>query len=719
MRIAKHTDKTNIRDFLKLTAVFIYGQLLLIVFIAFSSSDVKADNSKQVTFNNTAPAPTLPAVNELHTVGEGSLLLKQNGYYLEAPQVETDVDMQINGMVNRVRLQQRFTNATDEWQEAIYVFPLPVNAAVDQMRIQIGERVIEGKIREKTEARKLYQQAKQQGKRAALTEQQRPNLFTNSIANIPPHASIVIAIEYQQIVDYEKGEFSLRFPMVVGPRYIPGQVLTEETRPVTMQINHFDQHGWATATDQVPDAGRITPPVIDAKSNRRNPVSIRIQLDAGVELAAITSPYHNIQSDRQGLEYRIQLAAETINADRDFVLRWRPEPAQAPRAAIFTEEKNGEHYSMLMLLPPESRIAERLPREIIFVIDTSGSMGGQSIKQAKSALALALTRLNSGDTFNIIQFNSYTSALFPEPRAVNGNAISQAQDYVRSLQANGGTEMITAMSAALTTQNKSHRLRQVIFMTDGNIGNEQALFDVIQQQLGESRLFTVGIGSAPNGYFMRRAASYGKGTHTFIGKLNEVQNQMAALFEKIERPVLKDIGINWPNENMQMWPQHISDLYQGEPLILTVRHDALLSELEISGKLDRRPWQSTLALSHAKSQSGISQLWARNKITALMQQQDKAEFDAVKQQIIDTALLHHLVSAYTSLVAIDITPVKPSDKAVHRRAVPTQLPAGWQREKVFGQAYPATATDARLNFIIGLLLLWLTWFCYRRPGATT
>jgi Ca-activated chloride channel family protein len=641
-------------------------------------------------------------INNLADVGQGSLLFKQGSQYSKAAQLNLDVAMSITGMINRVIVTQSFSNTTDNWQEGIYVFPLPENAAVDHMRLKIGERIIEGQIKEKQAAKKIYTQAKQQGKQAALTEQERPNIFTTSVANIAPHETVKVEIEYQQIVTYDSGVFSLRFPMVVGPRYIPGK----------QRIEGFSGTGWAVNTDEVPDAARITPPVLKPGSDRKNKVSIKIDLDAGLALEKIVSPYHEIEINKQHDQYQIVLKQETTLANRDFELSWKPEPSVAPKAALFTEKKNGDTYAMIMMVPPETKQAQTLNREIIYVIDTSGSMGGQSIIQARAALELALTRLKPGDQFNVIQFNSFTSKLFNHSQPATPQTLEQALRYVRSLEATGGTEMASALHAALDNQQNKGYLRQVIFLTDGSIGNEQALFEIIQNKLGHSRLFTVGIGSAPNSHFMQRAANFGRGTHTYIGKLEEVQTRMQALFEKIENPVLKDIAIDWMETDMEIWPQKITDLYQGEPLLITAKTQHSLGEIKITGQVAGKIWSSSLKLDGGQSRTGISALWARKKIAALMEQKRDAEFESIKQTIIDTALEHHLVSKFTSLVAVDITPVRPKDKELDSHAIPTHLPEGWDYNKVFGQQFPSTATDARLNFMIGLMLLLITLFVY-------
>jgi Ca-activated chloride channel homolog len=675
--------------------------ITLVLYILLNSVPV---NAGEQIHNNTNQDDI---VNNIADVGQGTLLFKQDGLYNRAAQLNIDVVMKITGMINRVSVTQSFTNTSENWQEGIYVFPLPENAAVDQMRLKIGERIIEGQIKEKQAAKKIYQQAKKQGKQAALTEQERPNIFTTSVANIAPHETINVEIEYQQIVNYDNGVFSLRFPMVVGPRYIPGKQLIEE-----QYTEGFSGTGWAVNTDEVPDAARITPPVLNPNSERKNKVAININLDAGLALEKIDSPYHEIEVNKNSDQYQIVLKQESTLANRDFELNWQPHASVAPKAALFTEELNGDTYAMIMMVPPTVEKFEALNREVIYVIDTSGSMGGQSIVQARAALELALTRLKPGDRFNVIQFNSQTSKLFSQSELVTPTSLQQAINYVRSLNAGGGTEMATALRAALANQGENNDLRQVIFLTDGSIGNEQALFEIIQNKLGRTRLFTIGIGSTPNSHFMQRAANFGRGTHTYIGKINEVQTKMRALFEKIESPVLKDISIDWTQTSMEIWPQKIIDLYKGEPLLITAKTNQQLGEIKVTGKVANNNWSSSLKLDGGQSRNGISTLWARNKIAALMEKKRDAEFESIKKTIIETALEHHLVSKYTSLVAVDVTPVRPKDQQLDSHAIPTHLPKGWDHNKVFGHQFPATATDARMNFMIGLFLLFLASLVY-------
>ncbi len=631
---------------------------------------------------------------------QGSLLLRTEraGVFLPAPVLETEVRIRAAGLLARATVTQRFHNPTDEWLEGVYVFPLPDGAAVDGLRMIVGERIVEGRIEEREEAKRVYSEARAQGKKASLVEQERPNIFTTSVANIGPGENIEIEIEYQEDLRYQGGRFELRFPMVVGPRFIPG----------APGIEGFDGTGWGRATLPVPDAERITPPVIHPDAGPINPVSMRVDLDAGVPLARVASPSHPIRVEKQGASgYVVEFRDATVAADRDFVLEWEPEAAERPRAALFSEQLGGEHYALLMMMPPqgEDALHSRMPRETILVIDTSGSMHGTSIEQARNALLLALDRLQPDDWFNVIQFNHAAEALHPRSVRAHQGAVEEARQYVKRLGAEGGTQMLPALRAALGGSPAGGAVRQVIFITDGNVGNETQLFSYLKQHLGESRLFTVGIGSAPNSHFMRRAARFGRGTFTHVGSPQEISTRMRELFGKLESPVLHDIEVAWGDPRTESWPSRIPDLYLGEPVMVVARLPEPGGDVVLRGRRDRDVWELRFGLVGGAQGTGIDKLWARKKIAALMDSlAEEGDADAVRREVTELGIRHHLVSKYTSLVAVDLTPTAPAGETPNTRPLPVNLPAGWSHEKIFG-TLPGTATPAPLLQWLGALAL--------------
>lgn len=616
--------------------------------------------------------------------GTGTLLLKTAipGCYVEAPRVATGIDVDISGPIARTRVTQRFRNPADGWVEGLYVFPLPDGSAVDTLKMVVGERLIEGEIRERQEARRIYETARSEGRTASLGEQIRPNIFNNNVANIGPLETIVIQIEYQESLRFDAGRYHLRVPLAVAPRYAPQPIL---------QLTRLEGGGLQFGVaDPVPDRERINGPVIPPEYGKINPVSLTIQLEAGFDLGAVESGSHEIQVVRNGTTAAtIALQEGEVPADRDFALEFAPVEETIPTVSLLRENWGGEDYLLAFVVPPTIAPGATLPREAIFILDNSGSMGGESIRQAKASLLLALDRLNPNDRFNIVRFNDSMDELFPAPVDASRENVAFAKGYVSSIQAGGGTEMLPALISALTdvTPDDRTRLRQVIFLTDGAVGNEAQLFAAINQRLGRSRLFTVGIGSAPNSYFMAGASRAGRGSFTYIGNVDEVVPRMSELFEKLEHPVMINLAAEWPEGVAgETWPNPIPDLYSGEPILITMKTSEADGLITLSGTLGGVPWRQTLDLSDARVTSGIEKLWARNKIAALDESRVYgANPGAIDRAVLDIALSHHLTSRLTSLVAVDITPRRPDSAPLTSREIPLNLPEGWDFDKVFGE----------------------------------
>ncbi len=435
----------------------------------------------------------------------------------------------------------------------------------------------------------------------------------------------------------------------------------------------------------------------------------------------MTGPYHAIEHTNESTGFhRVRLARDTVPADRDFELVWRPQSDSAPNAAWFVQHKDDLQYGLLMVVPPQKRNASaRIARELTFVIDNSGSMHGDSIAQARDALLLALERLTDADRFNVIRFNHDNESLFVQPRPANAHNLAAARGFVNRLRARGGTVMLPALQQALSVRTEEHATAQVVFLTDGSVGNEKQLFRVIRERLGERRLFTVGIGSAPNSFFMRKAAEYGRGTFTYIGKSGEVMEKMSGLFRKLEQLALTDLRIELPPDTrLAMLPEQIPDLYLGEPLLLAFHGRQLPPWITLHGRLGERPWQTQVMLEGGGKNAALAPEWGRRKIAQLMTRLHDARTTdarrALRKQVVDTALAHHLVSRYTSLVAVDVTPVRARNELLTRHALKTNLPKGWSYEHVFGA--PQTATNARLQLLLGasLVLLAAGAHCRRR-----
>jgi Ca-activated chloride channel homolog len=629
----------------------------------------------------------------------GSLLLKsKDGAYLEAPRLGSDYNITVSGPTGRTIVTQRFENPADGWVEGVYVFPLPENAAVDTLKIIAGNRVIVGEVKEKQEAKVIYEEAKAQGQTAALLEQERPNLFTNSVANIGPGETVIVQIEYQEAVKQSSGTYSLRLPLVVAPRYNPS--------PIVQTVDFkADGTGVLKTNDPVPDRDKISPPVLDPRVNAPvNPVSISVQINAGFDLADVKSSYHQIISKEIDADSRILALGEgEVPANKDFELTWTAK-STAPQVGLFTETINGKDYLLATVTPPTTESqAPVLPRETIFVIDNSGSMDGPSMQQAKDALIRGLGTLQPGDRFNVIRFDDTFDELFPAPVAADVTNIDAAQRFVGNLQANGGTEMIPPLREALIddTPSDAKRLRQVVFITDGAIGNEQEMFSVLTNARGRSRVFMVGIGSAPNSYLMTRAAELGRGTFTMIGDPTQVEDRMRELFAKIGQPVLT--GLKAELAGAELTPNPLPDLYRGEPVVMMAEAKGFSGNLKVTGSIGDTPWSVTLPVASAAQGKGISKMWARRKISdyEVAATLGTMNYDDANKAVLTTALTHQIVSSQTSLIAVDKTPKRPPGVMLTRAEVPLNLPEGWNYDKVFGEQpgmpVPKLERDASLE----------------------
>jgi len=654
----------------------VYAVIAVLFVVALYRDVAAADPATAVT---AAPAamPAGPFVRPSEA-GRGGLMFRtpKAGLFEPAAEVGTQVRMRIAGLIGQVDVTQHFRNPGKSWREALYVFPLPEDAAVERIELRIGDRTIIGKIGERRKARQAYRQARAAGKRAALVEQSKPNLFTAAVANIGPGENVSVTLRYYQTPRFDDGAYSLRFPTTSTPRYRP-------KRGAAM----------VSATADPADKPMADPLYRDPATGKGNPMTFEALIEPGMPVSVITSPSHAIDvtgDDDQG--YRLTLEGDAVPTDRDLELVWRPQAGSTPLTAAFIERRQDGDYVLLFLTPPTTDDAgdakpDRRPREVIFVIDTSGSMEGSSIRQAKKALSLALQRLEPGARFNLVRFDSTAQALFPEPITATPETIGVARRAVAKLKADGGTNMQAALDLALDGKRDAGRLRQVVFITDGAVDNESELFRIIAGHLGDSRLFTVGIGTAPNGYFMREAAKVGRGSFTTIADTGQVAERMATLFAKLENPALTDIAVSLGDGRAEIMPRPTPDLFHGEPLVVAARlakareggMGASLGRVRITGRLGTKDWQATLDLDRSPSGTGISRVWARRKITALLDaRRTGLTAEEVRQAVLDTALAHGLTSPYTSLLAVDTSPVRPRDAELVKQQAPNNLPAGWQ-----------------------------------------
>ena len=637
---------------------------LLVIFL-FSNSTIANSSSLKVSNSKL--------INESES---GSMIFKFDGLpSIMQIALDTRVQMDITGNINRVIVEQSFTNPSNDWAEGVYVFPLPEDSAVNQLRMYVDDRVIEGQIHKKEEAKKIYTKAKNEGKSASLVEQQRPNIFTTSVANIAPGGTITVAIEYLQSVQIDNNTYSIRFPMVVGDRYIPGMPIKTSNNAMGVSLD----------THEVDDASKITPPsesIISALTGRKFttylPVQIEINLRSGFELESLESSYHKINKIQIDNQTQHILLVEGYEADRDFELTWSPIQTDEPEISLFAQKNDEDVYLLLMATPPSKEVFKKnkRSRELIFVIDSSGSMSGSSMNNAKTALNKAIKRLDSKDRFNIIDFDSNFTPLFDSAMPAIGMNKHAASKFIRRLDADGGTEMLNPISYALSSEdsNSENFLRQIVFITDGQAGNEKAILSKVEYEIGDNRFFTVGIGSAPNSYLLKKLADFGRGAFTFIGSSQEINQKMNDLFIKLESPALTDITVNFPpGINAELASDLIYDLYAGETITAVFKMNAIPNSLEITGKTINSDYIKNISINPSENTLGIDTLWARSKIEYLTDIHNNAYTTRTRnlsrRDITSLALEYHLVSSFTSLVAVDITPVRPESEQLINQAI--------------------------------------------------
>lgn len=638
-------------------------------------------------------------------VGEGCLLYRSplSGRYETVPLAHTDVALDVRGLVASATVTQQYVNNTNEPIEAVYVFPLPHDAAVYDMEIRIGNRVIRSVIKEREEAKRTYEAAKSEGKRAALVEEERPNIFTATVANLMPADHVDVRLRYVEALRWEESKLRLVFPMVVGPRYITG----------TQAVGH-EGTGWAADSDAVPDASRITPPVRNPETRPGHDISLSVDLDPGFEFASIKSVSHGITVKRlaDGRQH-VELASGATVPNKDFVLEVQQAESAQPRTALFLspEKDSGDTYFLLTAFPPTVQPTKRVPLEMFYLIDISGSMSGTSIQQAREALLQALDRLTPADRFGIVAFNHSYYEFAAQPLTATSENVAAARSYVQGLEAGGGTEMLPALLHAMQKPETAGYLRHIVLLTDGDLGNEEQIFAALRHDLGGARLYTVAIGSAPNFFLATKMAQFGRGSFTHIADISEIRERMGKLLETIESPVLTDVRLSFDGvELAEVYPQRLPDLFLGQPLLVFGRiSQGRKGTVRLTARANDQPFETSIPFdaSTASFHPGITTLWARQRVEELMDRWREADEDArasIRTSLIAHAIRYHLVTRFTSLLAVEEVVANAGGES-RTVPVPTELPAGMELEKVFGA--PATGTADAFLEMLGVILLLL------------
>ena len=604
---------------------------------------------------------------EYQTPGSGAMLAQIKEKQVPLPLKHTDVKSRVCGYIATVEVVQQFQNPFSEKIEAVYVFPLPQNAAVNEFIMVVGQRRIRGIIRERQEAERIYQEARRQGYVASLLTQERPNIFTQKVANIEPGKGIDVNIKYFNTLAYADGWYEFTFPMVVGPRFNP---------PGSTDGVGAVGRGKAGLSSQSTEVQYLKP-----NERSGHDISLAVDIDAGVTIEEVACASHTIEKSHKSSEKaHVQLGALDSIPNKDFVLRFRV-AGETVKSALVTHRDERGGFFTLMLYPPQSlQHVRRAPMEMVFVLDCSGSMNGQPIAKSKEAVKRALRKLGPDDTFQVVRFSVGASQLGRDPVPATPENVQRAIAYVDSLQGEGGTMMIEGIKAALDFPHDRRRLRLVSFMTDGYIGNEAEILGEIHQRLGGARIFSFGIGSSVNRYLLDRMAKLGKGAVAYIGLNDSGTEAVDRFYDCISHPALTDVQIDWGNmEVSEVYPRRVPDLFVGRPILLTGRFKGTTrTTIRIAGQVGQSEKEIRIPVEFEKAaptHPGIACVWARKRIEDLATQSTYDANPGLPYEIKQVALQYGLMSAYTAFIAVDSTRTTAGDHGV-TVAVPVPVPDG-------------------------------------------
>jgi len=651
--------------------------------------------------DDTCAAP--PGVGALRVIGAGPDRPAQ------FPLEHTDVKAEVSGWLATTRVTQTFVNPNQRAVEAVYVFPLPTTAAVNDFVMEIQGRRIVGVVRPREGARRVYREALKRGQTASLLTQERPNVFTQSVANIEPGGKVQVRVTYFHPLEYDQGRYEYVLPMVVGPRYVPGTPVAKKATPAGSIVGGG---GTAPDTEQVPDASRISPPIMPPGTRSGHDIAVEVALHAGMPIEDLRSPTHAIRILATGPgTATVALAAHETIPNRDFVLRWRV-AGSATRVGFVAHRSNerGGFFSAFLIPLLDPSDADVTPREVTFVLDTSGSMHGLPLDLVKRMVRRSIQGLRPGDRFNIIQFSGSSGMLSPTPLENTVENREYGLYYLDTLRGGGGTEMLAGIRAYLARPRDRRYVRVVCFLTDGFVANEEAIHATILEHGQDARWFCFGIGSSVNRHLVEGIALHGRGASAIVLARDPQAAEKAAnrFLMRLDSPLLVDVTLDVNGLPItDVHPKKIPDLFAGRPLHVTGRYAApaegtLVFRGRIGAKRVALPFRVALP-RFAPGHAALGAVWARSRIRDLthgMLGQSRTACEGLKKEIIATAVEHRLVSRYTSFVAVDETRVTGDGRPI-RVLQPVGLPEGVSREGVAG----ASSAGARFRVAVWGLTL--------------
>ncbi len=643
------------------------------------------------------PLPTQGALRAKNAAGE---------WVGEFPLEHTEVTAEISGSVARTEVAQRYGNPYDEAIEAVYAFPLPALGAVHDFVMEVGGRTIVGVVRERAEAERIYAEARAQGLTASLLSEERPNIFTQSVANIEPQGEVTIRLTFFERLTAERGEYEWVFPMVVGPRYVAGEAAVAPEPGGGAGVVGAPPGGGGTspATDRVPDADRITPPVLRPGERSGHDIDLIVKLDAGLPVRALETVHHTIEVEAPSESVRlVKLAEKDAIANRDFVLRWSTAGEETGFGVLAHRGDDGGFVTLMLRPPAAPTDAQVMPRELTFILDVSGSMSGEPLEIATDLVSRSLDALRPDDLFNLVYFAGGNAQLYDTPQPRTPENLAAARTFLGRLVGAGGTEMLAGLERALAAEHDPKRLQMYVLLTDGYVGEDRELLELVRTRRGEARFFAFGIGSSVNRMLIDGVGEHGGGFAEVVlpregeaGRRRTVQG----LFDRIDSPVLVDVRIDWNGLPVEdVYPSRLPDLFAGQTIDVVARYTAaargtLYVEARCGAQTLRVPVEVELP-ERAEDHAALAPIWARWRIEERMAEWQAASAErrgALEREIVELATEFRLVSRFTSFVAVDESRVV-GDGTPLRVLQPVELPEGLSFEGAVGELPLGTAVE--------------------------
>ncbi len=550
------------------------------------------------------------------------------------PLKETSAEVQIAGVIARVKVHQIFENSGNIPIEAVYVFPASTRAAVHGMRMKIGARTVEAKIERKQEARAQYAAAKAAGQRASLLEQQRPNVFTMNVANLMPRDRIEVELDYSEMLVPDDGVYEFVYPTVVGPRYGGG------ANPQTDK--------W------------IANPYLSEGQGETYRFDIKAHLETGIPLKELVSPSHKVKVDYASANSADVRLDQSGGGNKDFILRYRL-AGDRVETGLLTWQGEKENFFALMMEPPQRPSPSQIPpREYIFVVDVSGSMHGFPLDTSKALMNDLLRQMRPSDFFNVVLFSGAFQILAPQGSlpATSAN-IGQAAEAINRQQGGGGTELLAALRGAYAIPRQARGTsRTVVVITDGFVGVEAQSFKFVREHLNEANLFAFGIGTSVNRALMEGMARAGQGEPFIVLRPDKAAEQALKLRQYIEAPVLTDINVRFNDfEAYEVAPSKVPDLMARRPLVVFGKYrGAPRGNIQVTGMTASGRFSQSVEVAQfaPKAQnSPLRWLWARKWVSLLDDEVAMGPAKELEDAITDLGLSYTLLTNYTSFVAID------------------------------------------------------------------